>query len=283
MLTTARSTAALRSAFLAAALFAPLVACSGEVEADADAAAPAPRVYARAAVVGASSSAGFGLIAEAGREVVLAEVLRAAAPGTFGEIVDTSSAMFFMGPQKRLDAALAEIAPTAPEVVIGVDVLFWFAYGDRTDDQRLAYLQSGITRLEQFLDATPTLLLVGDFPDVRDASKLMMPDRYEPTDATLALLQAELQAFDARRDDVEIVPLAHFVEAMRASRPVELFDVAHDTSDRARFLQSDDLHPTLEGTCAMALMVLDVLDRRAPLGQDLVTDPAEVARRVRGE
>jgi hypothetical protein len=264
----------------AAALCAVALLASSCGGGSGEAQAAAPRVFASAAVVGASASGGFGLVGEADREVKLADLLAAAAPGTFTALHDTSSVMFFMAPERRLDEALAQIEPLAPEIVVGVDALFWFAYGPRADGERVAFLQRGMATFEAFLDRTGAELLIGDFPDVRDASRMFMPDAYEPSDATLATLQAEVAAWAQRRDDVELVSLSTFVESMRSGTPVHMFGATFDTSDRARWMQNDGLHPTLEGTAALALMVLDVLGRSNTLA-GLVTDPAEVARRVR--
>jgi hypothetical protein len=265
----------MRAAATCAALFL-VTSCGSGGEAQA----AAPRVFASAAVVGASASGGFGLVGEADREVKLADLLAAAAPGTFTALHDASSLMFFMAPERRLDEALAQIEPLAPEVVVGVDALFWFAYGPREDAERVAFLQGGMAKFDAFLDRTEAVLLIGDFPDVRDASRLYMPDDYEPSDATLAALKAEVAAWAERRDDVELVSLSTFVEALRAGTPVHMFGATFDTSDRARWMQNDGLHPTLEGTAALALMVLDVLGRSNTLA-GVVSDPAEVARRVR--
>ncbi|QDU86338.1 hypothetical protein Pla163_34890 [Planctomycetes bacterium Pla163] len=243
---------------------------------------PDPAVrYERLATVGASASGGFGLRSEVGRDVALADLIRAAAPDSFGEVRDLADAMFFLMPDQNLDEALAELRDYEPDVIVGADLLFWFGYGGKSMELRLPHVRQALARLDTLLEESDAILLLGDFPDVRDATPLMMPKRYEPDDETLAALNAEVRGWIEARPRAHLVPLAAFLDDLKAGRSIELRGETVDTSDATVWLQGDRLHPTLAGTAALALMTLQTLERTAPLEGTVRWDPIAVADRVR--
>lgn len=248
----------------------------------APAAEPAPAVrYERLAVVGASASGGFGLRGEIGRDAALADLIRAAGPEVFGEVRDLADPMFFMMPDRNLDEAMVALRAYEPDVIAAVDLMFWFGYGGKSMELRLPHLRQGLAQLDTLLEETGAILLLGDFPDVRDALPLMMPKRYEPDDETLAALNSEVREWIDARPSAHLVPLAAFLDDLKAGRSIELRGEAVDTSDSKVWLQADRLHPTLAGTAALALMTLQTLERTAPLVGPVRWDPIAVADRVR--
>ena len=223
---------------------------------------PAARIE-RVAVIGASASAGFGLGKEAEGDVGLADVLTTAAPDLFGEMLDLTDEFFFQNPDGNLEEALADLRAFDPDVIVGVDVQFWFGYGAKSMHLRVTHLEQCLAALEEAAEELDARVLVGDFPDVRDASFFFMPPRYEPDDATLAELNATVRAWCDARERFDLVPMGAFLDRLKAGEPIELRGRSFDTSGRGVWLQQDRLHPTLFGTAALGLLALDVLERPA--------------------
>ncbi|MEZ5978340.1 MAG: hypothetical protein R3F34_08985 [Planctomycetota bacterium] len=266
----------LARSFVAGLAFLPLLGCGASTEA-----ASTPTRHERVAVIGASASAGFGLEAEADREVTLAEVLKACAPDALGEVLDASDLSLFLKPKERLARKIDEVVEFAPDLVVGVDAMFWFAYGPIADGERVERLREGLGMLDDLLARTGATLLLGDVPDVRDASPFMMPPGYRPSDAALAQLQQELHAYCDAHEDVVLVPLAEFTERVRRGESVTLFGTTVPPRPITAWQQNDRLHPTLEGTVAIALIALQQLERTAPLRDAVRSDPVAIAAELR--
>lgn len=243
---------------------------------------PAPREFARLAVVGASASAGFGVRREVGREVTLADALVAAGPDVFAEVRDLGDSFFFADPDGNLAEALDGLRAFRPEVLAGPDLQFWFGYGPKPMDRRVPHLEECLETLAEFAEEVDAIVLIGDFPDVRDAALLMMPPHYEPNDTTLEELNATVHAWCDEHERFHLVPLARFVGHLKAGEPIELRGRAFDTSDRRLWLQSDRLHPTLFGTAALALLTLDALEQVEPFAGEVTWEPSAVADSLRG-
>ena len=247
---------------------------------------PEPFRIDRVAVVGASASAGFGLGKEVDGGASLADLLERAAPEAFGEVLDLADPFFFQNPDRSLERALVSVRTFAPDLIVGVDVQFWFGYGAKSMDLRVRHLRQCLTALEGVAEELDARVLVGDFPDVRDASFLFMPPDYEPDDATLAELNAVVRAWCEEHARFDLVPMGGFVDHLQAGEPIELRGRSFDTSDQAVWLQQDRLHPTLFGTAALALLALDVLERESGLVGPNATlevewEPAAVADALR--
>lgn len=231
---------------------------------DRDEAPPTVRIE-RAAVIGASASAGFGLAKEVAGGADITDLFLAAAPDLFGELRDLSDEFFFQNPGGYLDDAVETLRSYDPDLIIGVDVQFWFGYGQKSMDLRVTHLEQCLAALKELADDVEAQVLIGDFPDVRDASFIFMPPIYEPDDATLAELNETVRAWCEAQERFDLVPMGAFVDRLKAGEPIELRGRSFDTSDQDVWLQQDRLHPTLFGTAALALLALDVLERSADL------------------
>lgn len=274
-------TLTLASAGCSAHSGAPADPAPKEGDARAEAVEPQRRQFERIAVVGASASAGFGLKREVGRDTALADLLVAAAPEVFDDVLDLGDAFFFVDPDGNLATALEKLRVFRPEVVVGSDVQFWFGYGAKPMSERVPHLLECLTTLESFAVEMDAIVLVGDFPDVRDASFLMMPPHYEPDDATLAELNATVHAWCDEHERFVLVPMAGFVDQIKAGEPIELRGGSFDTEDSGTWLQRDGLHPTLFGTAALALLSLEALARVEPFEGAVTWNPHAVADGVR--
>lgn len=219
----------------------------------------------RIVVVGASASEGFGLAGELEVDATLSMFLDAAwvTPRTPSKNIASSS--FFMNPMKG-GASQRDAAKEAKvSLLVAIDFLFWFGYGSGiSESDRLERLEHGLAMLDEI--GGP--MLVGDFPDMRPALEgkgifggPVIAASQIPEPATIARLNARLDEWSKERPNVIRVPLAEFVTRLQTKQAVELRGLRWTEADCERLLQTDLLHPTVEGTAALALLCLDALER----------------------
>lgn len=236
------------------------------VSAAPEAAAPSDPL-ARIAVIGASASAGWGVVVEDGpssesvpihhRHVDLAEILPVVLSGANPTVTRHADISFFGNPRKvgriEMDAALA----TKPTLIVAVDFLFWYGYGARPDASRMKMLERGLDELERF-DGP---IVVGDIPDVSDATDVepfaFLSRRQVPSPETLAALNARIHAWADACPRIHRVPLTDTIEAWRRGVPPDLN--GHAWPADCRLIQFDRLHPTAEGLVATAELVAGVI------------------------
>jgi hypothetical protein len=170
---------------------------------------------------------------------------------------------------------------------VAVDFLFWFGYGTinaegkplASEDERLALLERGLELLEDF----ECPIVVGDFPDMSDSIGLMLLESQVPEEATLERLNARLRAWAAERKNVAVLPLAHGVETLRSGEAFTLGKLSYPEQSTERLLQSDHLHPTLEGLVLIAHLVGQALTEiGAAREQDFRSEVGEVLERLGG-
>ena len=229
-------------------------------------ASPAPSPL-RVFTVGASVSAGFGLSAELATEkdVALAVFLEAALTERGRErvtFVDEGEGWFFNAPYKSgaklVDAAIEGDA----DLVVGVDFLFWYAYGNgsRLSPRRAKGLQAGLRQLERLKRP----LIIGDLPDISHALKGSGPfgapivNRFMfPTPEELRAMNATIRAWAEERPEVRVLPLADLMGRYVESKPVRVRDLEWKVSSLGEALQKDLLHPNARGTAWVAMILAD--------------------------
>jgi hypothetical protein len=212
-----------------------LAGCSDSSSRPPTAEAKPVRTFRRIAVVGASVSAGFG-----GTSV--ADALRGAAKDA--TIIDEAEMTMYQSPiaigAKAIDRALLE----DPDLVIGLDFLFWYEYTGAPQAERLRRLDQALVQLERIRTAGATLV-VGDVPRFSTASELILDPTWIPSEAELAELNGRLRAWAALRD-VVIVPFAEMCAPLATDGEIE---VSPGERVRARELMAlDGLHPNIFGT-----------------------------------
>jgi hypothetical protein len=209
----------------------------------------------RIGIIGASQTAGFG------DGVALQRVLDAAILVEH-ECFDVSSSAHFLRP---LDIGRAEVLATSlrqPTLVLAVDFLFWYAYGNKPLERREADLQIAFDLLESF--GVP--VLVGDLPDVAGASEQMIAPQQIPPPDQIDGLNRTIRAWADARESVVVLPLRAWTEQMRAEEPVALWGSRVEPRLR-EVMQWDGLHPSARGQALLGLLVLQELEQRlAPLG-----------------
>lgn len=247
-------------------------------------------VLRRVLVIGASLSHGYGLDKEAGARLALADVIDATILAAHEPVRSKTSLLFFTSPMPTGKAQVAAGVAEEPTLAVGLDYLFWYAYGffPREDD-RLAMLEKGLAELEPFA----CLVLVGDIPDVGDATRLpasgarpareglLDPDQV-PAPEVRARINARIRAWAAARSNVVVVPLSALVERRRADEDLVIHGNRWPKSSLAGLVQDDRLHPTLDGTIALWLGSLEALvsgKREIPVSA-FDWDAGRISRRV---
>lgn len=229
-------------------------------------ASPAPSPL-RVFTVGASVSAGFGLSAELATEkdVALAIFLEAALTERGREritFVDEGEGWFFNAPYKSgaklVDAAIEGDA----DLVVGVDFLFWYAYGNgsRLSPRRAKGLEAGLRQLERLKRP----LIIGDLPDISHALKGSGPfgapivnRSMFPTPEELRAMNETIRAWAEERPEVRVLPLADLMGRYVESKPVRVRDLEWKVSSLGEALQKDLLHPNARGTAWVAMILAD--------------------------
>ncbi len=232
----------------------------------------ASQLLKRVAFIGASATAGFGVIAidPEGKKPLVPIPLSAAFAGALAtpvEAVDFASPFFFMNPGASGLAQIDRALAMEPTLVVAIDFLFWYGYGDddgkggvlKSEDDRLAKLDIGITQLERFPATVP--IVISDFPDMSRAVGKMLSRAQMPKPETLEKLNAKLKEWAASRKNVLQFSLSDLVEKLKSDDVVVIAGMEFKR-DRGRLIQSDDLHPTFRGAIGLSLRVAETLRDR---------------------
>ena len=260
-------TSLLRLALASAALLiGPTALPAAAQDTTSPPASPTPSPL-RVFTVGASVSAGFGLSAELATEkdVALAVFLEAALTERGRErvtFVDEGEGWFFNAPYKSgaklVDAAIEGDA----DLVVGVDFLFWYAYGNgsRLSPRRAKGLQAGLRQLERLKRP----LIIGDLPDISHALKGSGPfggpivnRSMFPSPEELDAMNATIREWARERPEVRVLPLADLMGRYVESKPVRVRDLEWKVSSLGEALQKDLLHPNARGTAWVAMILAD--------------------------
>lgn len=235
-------------------------------------------LWQRVVVIGASASAGFGTRSEIGpdaSDIRMAEVVDRMIREDHETVVDASESLFFMQPGRLGKKAVDRARETNPTLVIALDFLFWFGYGEHPN--RHTSLAGGLKLLEDF--SCP--VLVTTLPNMEDAVGRMLTKEMVPDAKTLASLNEEISKWARGHDHIILVPLASAVKNLRQGKTVKAGGNSWPRGSLKRLLQSDQLHPTVEGLAFMISLCSDALKKRyraAPRSLDLAVP--SVARRV---
>ncbi len=250
-------------------------------------AAEAALPLARVGVIGASMTDGLLLPLEVDCMVTLEDVVRAACVDPARATVRRSSALLFRDPTRHGTREVDAVAATKPTLVIALDFLFWFGYGNRWrgESERLAALETGLSLIARF----ECPVIVGDFPDMHDAINgisitggPIINMRQIPDAATLDKLNARLAAWTKDHPNVHVLPLARLAREIRDGREIRLRSNVWPSGGTSELIGPDRLHPTLDGTISLVLHALDQLTREDPRFSDdaFVWDKDEVRTRV---
>ena len=228
----------------------------------------------RIALIGASVTWGAGnfvevpLASHTHREPVdLADVL-AATLTCEHEIVKSGGDLgFFRNPIASGSVQADESVATKPTLVLALDFLFWYGYGSRGvdgqahdgDRSRVKLLERGLKELDRF----ECPILVFDYPDMSPAAGIILSHAQIPTAAERKALNERLRTWADTRRNVTILPLSSTVEAIRADTGFSIDDLSWPAGTADQFILPDQLHPTTNGTIALAQMAIRALDAKS--------------------
>ena len=227
----------------------------------------------RVVIIGASLSAGAGHMHELGAHASLGPFVQAIfTPEAFGPEasppLDRGHYLSFVKPtlfgNLQVQAAMKHEASLA----IGLDFLFWYAHGFHSDKERMRRLEIGLAEI----DKLPCPILIGDLPDIQFAlegkSRLtggpLVRRSMIPSTAVLAALNQRIHAWAAKRPRVTLAPLGKFVAQVQAGQSIELNEASLASKDFAELIQSDRLHPTVDGTLTLLAIAVDALVAARP-------------------
>jgi hypothetical protein len=222
--------------------------------------------WQRVVVIGASASSGFVLSEPFGGtntdKCRLSHYLDAAIVAPHDRPKNLASPMLFMSPEAIAIREVEAATNRQPTLVIAVDFMFWFCYGEgRTDADRAARLEYGLKLLERI----PCPVLVGDIPDASLATNSgIISVTQVPSETARAAANRRLHAWAASRPDVTVVPLDSFMSAVKANGAIQGNHISLPAGKTFTLLQSDRLHPNASGAALLSLGILDAFTSRHP-------------------
>ena len=128
---------------------------------------PTPPVLERIVVAGASVSGGFGLHRDVGGPLTFGQVLDAAITAPHGVVANRADLLFSRAPDGVGRLMMDSVIAARPTLVVAIDFLFWFGYGDLPEEKRLARLERGFALLEEL----ECPVVVTDLPDMSAATR----------------------------------------------------------------------------------------------------------------
>ena len=220
--------------------------------------------FKRIAVIGASASAGFGVIEEIRvsedktrpQGVTLGDLLVESGGPSKLVVLDLASGGFFMRPIAYGESSAKRAVAWKPDLVVAVDFLFWYVYGgsnhaadaEEEKARRLEGLEKGLAVLE--LIESP--LVIGEIPDMSLAIGGMLSRRQVPSLEAMKVVNERIHEWADSRSQVVVVPLFELIESLRRG---EAFMIGpHDwpaPTDDQPLMLPDNLHPTLRGLVAL--------------------------------
>lgn len=222
--------------------------------------------WQRVVVIGASASAGFTMSEPFGGtntdECQLSRYLDAAIKVPHAPVKNLANALLFLNPEAFGPLQVQAATNNHPTLVVGVDFLFWFCYGDgATDAERARRFENGL----KLLDAIHCPLVIGDIPDASSATNTgIISIAQVPSEAARHAANRRLRQWAAKHPRVTIVPLAKFMRDTKANRAIKLHDQTVPAGKTRALLQHDQLHPTPQGAAVLALGILDALTTKQP-------------------
>ncbi len=267
-----------------------LLACTDhrEVEPAPAAETPAPVVetpaldlglFERVAVIGASASDGSFVGMDLGEDVRFATILEEAVRGEATIAYDGAHLFFFTDAEGKAAETIPQAVEVEPTLVVAPDFLFWFFYGSAPSvERRLARLEEGLAWLERF----DCPILVGDVPDMRGAEGKMIPSASMPPPESFAAANARITEWAAEDPDRVLLPLFEHNRNLASGEAFEVHGYRWDPDEHLGLLLDDELHPNLEGSAILCLMMLGCLAEAqgASLDGVVIRDPEEIAEAV---
>lgn len=229
-------------------------------------------------ILGASLSGGFNAAAYDGRQanlfglvdpnLKLEGIANAWWPEGSVELVDVSSVAVFAAPRSGT-RQLRRAHRLKPDLVLAVDFPFWYGYGKpprrMSGNEEARWRFARQTELLEALDAIDAPMIIGDYPDLTNADRRMIPEALIPSRAVIRTLDSRLHAWAAQRPRVRLVPLASLLRGLVAGRFLIDVDGTRSVQADPRWvLQWDRMHPTRLGMACFGQWLQDELSGVQP-------------------
>lgn len=221
----------------------------------------------RIVMIGASASAGFVFSEPFGgtntAKCRLNYYLDAALKVPHEPVKNLANAMFFLMPEPAGRMQIEQAVKAQPSLVVGVDFLFWFCYGQGTNDaERAQRFDNGL----KLLEALQCPVVLGYLPDASFATNTgIISPAQVPISTALAAANARLKAWASTRPQVVLVPLSDFMRTAMADQALTVHGLTLPAGKSRANLQDDLLHPTPRGAAWLALGILDAVVTKQPV------------------
>jgi hypothetical protein len=236
----------------------------------------------RIVMVGASATAGFTESEPLGGpktpQYRLSRYLEAALRVAHKPVQNLANTMFFIQPEAAGRFQIDQALKASPTLVVGIDFLFWFCYGEGpAEKDRLQRFEKGL----ELLDTVQCPLVLGDIPDASGASNDMLPADQIPSRETMSAANRRLKQWAVARRQVVIVSLSGFMRAAMANQALTIHGHTEPAGKTRGLLQSDRLHPSQRGCAVLVLAILDAVQstRPAHTSGEIRWNPEEVFER----
>lgn len=222
--------------------------------------------WQRVVVIGASASSGFVLSEPFGGtntdQCRLSRYLDAALNAPHEPLKNYATAALFLSPAGIASQEVAAATNSRPTLVVAVDFLFWFCYGQAEDDaERAERFEYGLKQLDQF----HCPIIVGDIPDAARATNSgIISAAQVPSEKARRAANQRVRAWAKTRPDVTVVSLADIMKSAVANQAIKGSRFLVPAGKTAALIQPDQLHPSPRGAALLALKILDEFTLRHP-------------------
>ena len=274
---------------IAVAIALVLSALPGDVPAAPQLAEPQLAPPQGLALLGASATAGWGVIVPAQipsegnrfHHVDLEKALQAVAPDLPDAVTSSGDAFFFRRSLATRAGQVDVVIASRPEAVIALDFLFWYGHGSiwprdgqTKGDLRMDRLNKGLAQLDKLV-ATGVPIVVGDLPDVSSALRatfsVLTPGQVPKADVRTAM-NDRIHTWAKASPSVHLIPLFSLMASMQSKSPISAGGTTW--GPEPRLMLHDQLHPSSEGLLAIASVIADTLHKI----NDVDAEPVDKAK-----
>jgi hypothetical protein len=218
----------------------------------------------RVAVTGASVTAGWGVQTPpikgdfGGYPMNLKHIVDAMILTPHEEVAYFGDPMFFANPVVSGTEIIEKISAYDPTLIIAVDFLFWYAYGNAGsggEEDRIKKFNEGLSCLEN----VKSDLLIGNIPDVHKAIGRVLSASHVPSAETIQKMNRMLNSWVLLHQNVTVLDVYTLYGALLDDAAIKTDTFTWPAGSQEKLLQKDMLHMTLEGTVAASLVVADAI------------------------
>ena len=218
----------------------------------------------RVAVTGASVTAGWGVQTPpikgefGGYPINLKHIVDAMILAPHEEVAYFGEPMFFTRPVVYGSKLIDEITEYDPTLIVAVDYLFWFAYGNvgfAGEKYRINKFKEGLSILENI----QAHLIIGNIPDVRKAIGKVLSASQVPAVETIQKMNNMLRSWALLHPKVKVLNVYELYKDLLDDATLTTSSYTWPAGSQEKLLQKDMLHTTFEGTVAVSLVVADAI------------------------